>query len=190
MIVRPLELREVLEIVPTKHGDERGFFSETFSIKVMEELGLPVNWMQDNFSLSQEIYVLRGLHYQRPPMAQEKLVRVVRGSIFDVAVDIRKGSPNFGKWAGVVLSTEAWNQLYIPKGFAHGFLTLEPKTEVAYKVSQLYSPQHDQSVAWNDPSINIAWPLQGPWPVLSARDARAPRLADAETGFAWKGSTE
>jgi dTDP-4-dehydrorhamnose 3,5-epimerase len=180
---RQLELPDVWEVSPKKHGDSRGFFSETFSERVMIEKGLPGGWVQDNFSRSQTQFTLRGLHFQIPPMAQDKLVRVVRGSIFDVAVDIRSGSPHFGQWAGVILSESSWNQLLVPKGFAHGFLTLEPDTEVAYKVTNYYSPECDRAIAWDDPTINIAWPLSGHPPYLSDKDARAPRLADVDTVF-------
>ncbi len=183
MNFRQLDLPEVIEILPVKHGDDRGFFSETFSARAMRESGLPSHWVQDNFSKSSQQYVLRGLHYQSPPRAQDKLVRVIRGSIFDVAVDIRRGSPRFGQWAAMVLSTNAWNQLFIPKGFAHGFLTLEADTEVAYKVTDQYASECDRTIAWNDPVINIAWPLHGVQPILSNKDAHAPRLSDVMTQF-------
>jgi dTDP-4-dehydrorhamnose 3,5-epimerase len=183
MIFQQLALPEVWEITPKKHGDSRGFFSETFSAKVFREKGLPTDWVQDNFSRSQAQFTLRGLHFQLPPRAQDKLVRVVRGSIFDVAVDIRRGSPRFGQWTGVVLSETGWNQLLVPKGFAHGFLTLEPDTEVAYKVTDDYAPDCDRAIRWDDPMVNISWPLQGNTPSLSEKDARAPRLTDVEALF-------
>jgi dTDP-4-dehydrorhamnose 3,5-epimerase len=186
VIVRALTLPDVFEIIPKKHGDARGFFSETFSARAMTQHDLPGEWVQDNFSLSAAKYVLRGLHYQTPPKAQDKLVRVLRGSILDVAVDIRKGSPHFGKWVSLVLSHEAWNQILVPKGFAHGFLTLEPDTEVAYKVSDYYSLEHDRGIAWNDPDIGIAWPLDGAQPHVSDKDAKAPRLKEVDLPFVYK----
>jgi dTDP-4-dehydrorhamnose 3,5-epimerase len=178
MEIRRLELDGVLEIVPKKFGDARGFFSETYSQKRFAEAGIDIGWVQDNQSFSAEKGVLRGLHFQLAPFAQDKLIRVLRGSIFDVAVDLRRNSPSYGKWTSSVLSAEAWNQLLVPKGFAHGFLTLEPGAEVFYKVSAPYAPEHDRAIRWNDPAIGIDWPLGGLAPVLSAKDAAAPLLAD------------
>jgi dTDP-4-dehydrorhamnose 3,5-epimerase len=179
---RPLELPELVELTPRRFGDERGFFSEVWNHARFAEAGIPTQFVQDNVSLSRSKGVLRGLHFQTPPAAQAKLVRVSRGSIFDVGVDIRRSSPTFGRWAGVVLSAEKWNQLYVPEGFAHGFVTLEDDTEVTYKVSAPYSPEHDRSIRFDDPAIGIDWPLDGE-PVLSDKDAKAPLLADVETGF-------
>jgi dTDP-4-dehydrorhamnose 3,5-epimerase len=140
--------------------------------------------VQDNQSYSAEKHVLRGLHFQVSPVAQDKLIRVLRGSIFDVAVDIRSGSPTYGKWVSCVLSAAKFNQLLVPKGFAHGFLTLEPDVEVLYKVSAPYSPQCDRGIAWNDPAIGIDWPLKpGEQPVLSGKDAAAPKLAEIAAGI-------
>ena len=168
----------VLEILPKKFGDARGFFAETWQRQRFHEAGITQDWMQDNQSLSTEPYVLRGLHFQLAPHAQDKLVRVIKGSIFDVAVDIRPGSPSFGRWVSRVLSAEAFNQLLVPKGFAHGFMTLEPHVEVLYKVSAPYAPECDRSIAWNDPALGIHWPLEaGREPVLSAKDAAAPLLS-------------
>jgi dTDP-4-dehydrorhamnose 3,5-epimerase len=179
MQVKDLGLGGVLEIIPKKFGDARGFFSETFQRQRFIEAGIAQDWMQDNQSYSAEKGVLRGLHFQVAPVAQDKLIRVLKGSIFDVAVDIRNGSATRGKWVSCVLSAEKFNQLLIPKGFAHGFLTLEPDVEVLYKVSAHYSPECDRGIAWNDPAIGIAWPLEpGQQPVLSGKDAAAPRLAD------------
>jgi dTDP-4-dehydrorhamnose 3,5-epimerase len=179
---RPLELPELVELTPRRFGDERGFFSEVWNHARFAEAGIPTQFVQDNVSLSRSKGVLRGLHFQTPPAAQAKLVRVSRGSIFDVGVDIRRSSPTFGRWAGVVLSAEKWNQLYVPEGFAHGFVTLEDDTEVTYKVSAPYSPEHDRSIRFDDPAIGIDWPLDGE-PVLSNKDAAAPLLADVESGF-------
>ncbi len=169
----------VIEIVPEKFGDARGFFSETWSRRKFGDLGLAQDWVQDNQSFSVEKFVLRGLHYQTEPHAQDKLVRVLRGSIFDVAVDIRKGSLGFGRWVSRTLSAAAWNQLFIPKGFAHGFLTLEPDTEVFYKVSAPYAPDHERSIRYDDPALAIAWPLAGATPIMLAKDRAAPCLAEA-----------
>lgn len=175
----------VLEVVPKKFGDARGFFSETYQRQRFAGAGMAHDWIQDNQSFSAEKGTLRGLHFQVAPAAQDKLIRVLRGSIFDVAVDIRNGSASYGKWVAKILSAQAFNQLLIPKGFAHGFLTLEPDVEVLYKVSAPYAPQCDRSVRWDDPAIGIAWPLQGRQPILSGKDAAAPNLADvaAEISF-------
>ncbi|WP_294644467.1 dTDP-4-dehydrorhamnose 3,5-epimerase [uncultured Aureimonas sp.] len=181
--VRRLDIPEVLEIVPRRFGDDRGFFSETFNRARLGENGVEIDWMQDNQSYSAEAYTLRGLHYQEPPFAQDKLVRVLRGRVLDVAVDIRLGSPTFRQWVALELSADAFNQILVPAGFAHGFLTLEPDTEVFYKVSAPYSGAHDRSIRFDDPDIAIDWPLGGRHPVLSAKDEAAPRLADIETPF-------
>jgi dTDP-4-dehydrorhamnose 3,5-epimerase len=181
--VRPLAIPEVIEIVPDRFGDSRGFFSETYSQARFGQAGLRQNWVQDNHSYSVSVGVLRGLHYQAPPAAQDKLVRVVRGAIFDVAVDIRHGSPTFGKWVSLNVSAGDWNQILVPKGFAHGFLTLEPHTEVIYKVSAPYSAAHDRNIRFDDPDIGIKWPLAGLAPVLSEKDQRAPALASVASGF-------
>lgn len=181
--VRRLDIPEVLEIVPRRFGDDRGFFSETFNRARLGEAGVEIDWMQDNQSYSAEAFTLRGLHYQEPPFAQDKLVRVLRGRVLDVAVDIRLGSPTFAQWVALELSADAFNQILVPAGFAHGFLTLEPDTEVFYKVSAPYSGAHDRSIRFDDPDIAIRWPLSGRHPVLSAKDEAAPRLADIETPF-------
>lgn len=178
MQVRHLSLDGVVEIIPAKAGDARGFFSETWSRQRFVDRGLTQDWVQDNQSLSAEKGTLRGLHFQVRPFAQDKLIRVLKGSIFDVAVDLRKASPTYGKWASCVLSPEAFNQLLVPKGFAHGFLTLEPSTEVFYKVSAPYSPQCDRAIRYDDPAIAIDWPLAGAMPVLSAKDRGAPLLSE------------
>jgi len=155
---------------PKSFGDERGFFFESFNQKLFEEAtGLKRDFVQDNHSKSSK-GVLRGLHYQLPPMAQGKLVRVVQGEVFDVAVDIRKSSPTFGQWVGIHLSGENKRQLWIPEGFAHGFLTLSETAEFLYKTTNFYSPPHDQSILWNDSLINITWP-QGVDPLISEKDA-------------------
>lgn len=174
----------VLVIVPARFGDRRGFFSESWNRRRMAEAGLDIDFVQDNHSLSMAAGTLRGLHYQAPPHAQAKLVRCGRGRLWDVAVDIRKGSPGYLKWFGTELSFENGKQLLIPEGFLHGFVTLEPETEVVYKCSDYYAPECDGAVRWNDPEIGIDWPLEGA-PVLSDKDAAAPTIADFETPFAW-----
>lgn len=175
---------EVKLIEPVRHVDERGHFSEVFSRRLWEEAGLPPDFIQDNYSLSRQRGVIRGLHFQIPPYAQTKLLRVLRGSIFDVAVDIRHGSPTFGRFVSAVLSAENWNQILIPKGFAHGFCTLEPETEVLYKVDNYYSRDHDLGLAWNDGEIGITWPVAESDAVLSPRDHRHPMLAQLPPYFA------
>ncbi|WP_061932360.1 dTDP-4-dehydrorhamnose 3,5-epimerase [Aureimonas sp. AU22] len=188
--IRKLDIPEVLEITPRKFGDDRGFFSETFNRSRLADGGVDIDWMQDNQSYSAEPLTLRGLHYQEPPFAQDKLVRVLRGRVLDVAVDIRAGSPTFRHWVALELSADAFNQILVPAGFAHGFLTLEPNTEVFYKVSAPYSGEHDRSIRFDDPEIAIRWPLDGRRPVLSAKDEAAPRLADIQTPFAYGESAQ
>jgi dTDP-4-dehydrorhamnose 3,5-epimerase len=184
---RPTKLPGVIEVIPDRHGDERGFFSETYNQARWRVGGVDAVFVQDNFSLSAAAGVLRGLHFQLPPFAQAKLVSVTRGRVFDVAVDIRNGSPTFGQWVGIELSAEKWNQLYIPAGFAHGFLTLTPNVEFQYKVSAPYSREHDRSIRFDDPSLAIDWPNAGAELVLSEKDRAAPLLTGIETGFVWKG---
>jgi dTDP-4-dehydrorhamnose 3,5-epimerase len=186
MQVRDLGLPGVLEIVPERFGDERGFFSETWNAGRFRDAGIDIGWVQDNHSMSSAPFVLRGLHYQAPPAAQDKLVRVVSGAIFDVAVDIRHGSPDFGRWVGIELSAAKWNQILVPKGFAHGFLTLVPATQVVYKVSAPYSREDDRGIRYDDPAIGIDWPLAGAEPILSDKDATAPRVAEIDTGFRFR----
>jgi dTDP-4-dehydrorhamnose 3,5-epimerase len=174
------ELDGVLEIRTRKIGDARGFFSETWNRASWREAGIDHQFVQDNHSCSAN-GVLRGLHYQLEPMAQVKLVRVTRGAIFDVVVDIRRSSPQFGLWTARTLSAREWNQLLIPAGFAHGFLALEDGSEVQYKVSAPYSPSHDRSINPEDPTIAIDWPLPAGERLMSDKDRTAPFLHDAET---------
>jgi dTDP-4-dehydrorhamnose 3,5-epimerase len=166
-------------VTPKKYGDARGFFSEVYSRSAWECCGLDFLFVQDNHSFSTTIGTLRGFHFQTPPFAQDKLVRVTRGRILDVAVDIRRSSPTFGKYVAVELSAENWRQLLIPIGFAHAFVTLEPEVEVLYKTTAPYSPAHDRGVAWDDPDIGVDWPLPPRGPTLSDKDQRWPRLKDA-----------
>lgn len=172
--VRRLDIPDVLEITPAKFGDDRGFFSETFNGEVLKAAGIDLVFVQDNHSFSAARGVLRGLHYQLPPHAQDKLVRVVKGAIFDVAVDIRRASPTFGKWVGLEVSAIKWNQILVPKGFAHGFVTLEPDTEVVYKVTDVYAPDCDRNIRFDDTDIGIEWPVDVSSVQLSSKDAAAP----------------
>lgn len=180
--VEPTALPEVKILTPRRFGDHRGFFAESWNRARMAEQGLDVDWVQDNHSLSHEVATLRGLHCQTPPFAQAKLVRCGRGRLFDVAVDVRRGSPRFGQWVGVELSAENGRQLFIPAGFLHGFVTRAPDTEVLYKCSAPYAPDHDRAVRFDDPALGIDWGLTAP-PVLSEKDAAAPLLADADLPF-------
>ena len=178
--IRPLALPEVLLIVPVRHGDSRGFFSETYSRKTLAQAGFDKPFVQDNHSLSGKRGILRGLHFQRPPHAQDKLVRVTRGSVFDVVVDIRKGSPSFGQWVGAELSDENWRQMLVPAGFAHGFLTLTEAAEVLYKVTDDYAPECEGGLAWDDPDIGIDWPVPAQEILTNARDRQWPKLSELE----------
>ena len=182
---RRLAIRDVVEIAPAKLGDHRGFFSEVYKRSAFEAEGIAIDWVQDNQSFSAEAGTVRGLHFQAPPFAQDKLIRVLRGCIFDVAVDIRKGSPSYGQWVGIELSAEKFNQLLIPVGFAHGFMTLTPDVEVLYKVSASYARESEGAIVWNDPEIGIAWPRAGE-AVLSGKDAEAPRFADFDSPFVYE----
>ncbi|WCF07863.1 dTDP-4-dehydrorhamnose 3,5-epimerase [Paenibacillus thiaminolyticus] len=181
MKVTALSLDGVLLIEPIVHGDHRGFFMESYNNARFEELGISYNFIQDNQSFSAEPGVLRGLHYQLNPRAQTKLVRVVTGAIYDVIVDIRKNSPTYGQWTGVIISENNRRQLLVPKGFAHGFCTLVPNTQVIYKVDEYYSPENDRGILWNDPVLNIDWPVSNP--ILSEKDKKHPPIIDAEINF-------
>jgi dTDP-4-dehydrorhamnose 3,5-epimerase len=183
--IRRLAIPEVLEIKPRKFGDARGFFSETWSTAAMQAAGIDLDFVQDNHSYSAARGVLRGLHFQLPPVAQDKLVRVSRGSIYDVAVDIRRGSPTYGHWVGLTLSAEIWNQILVPKGFAHGFVTLETDTEVQYKVTAPYSPADERAIRFDDPGLAIDWPVEPEDILLSPKDAEAPSFADLNTEFTY-----
>ena len=178
-----LELPGLKLVTPKKFGDERGFFSETHNEKTWANAGLNFDFVQDNHSLSRDVGTVRGLHFQTAPFAQDKLVRVVSGRILDVAVDLRRTSPTFGRHVVVELSKENWRQLFIPIGFAHGFVTLELDTEVIYKVTNFYSPQHDCGVAWDDPDIGVDWPVAADRAVLSEKDRKWPRLRDLPEVF-------
>lgn len=173
---------KVFEI--SKFGDNRGFFSETYNKKRLIDIGIDVDFVQDNQSLSVEPFTLRGLHMQAPPFAQDKLVRVTRGKILDVCVDIRVGSPTYRKWVSAVISAETWNQIFVPVGFLHGFVTLEPNTEVQYKVSNYYDKSSEGGVIWNDPDLAIDWTIDGRTDVMiSDKDAILPKLKDFQSPF-------
>jgi dTDP-4-dehydrorhamnose 3,5-epimerase len=174
-------LSGVLIIEPNVFADQRGFFMESYNAERFQEKGISNIFIQDNHSLSVEAGVLRGMHYQLNPKAQTKLVRVTSGAIYDVVLDIRSNSPTFGQWSSVTLSTENKRQLLIPPGFAHGFCTLVPNTEVLYKVDEYYSPEHDRGIVWNDPVLSIDWPTTSP--ILSDKDQQHPCLAKAEINF-------
>lgn len=178
MTVTPLAIADVKLITPKKFGDHRGFFAETYNRKLLAEQGVDVEFVQDNHSLSATPGTVRALHYQLPPFAQDKLVRVLKGSILDVAVDIRKGSPTFGKFVTATLTAENFQMLFVPIGFAHGFVTLEPNTEVAYKVTNYYAPTHERGIRWNDPTIGVPWGVSESDATLSGKDKIAPLLAD------------
>ncbi len=171
-------LQDVLLIKPKFFKDDRGFFVESYSRKVFKENGIDVDFVQDNHSLSVEKGVLRGLHFQKNPYSQSKLVRVTRGRIYDVVVDLRKDSPTYKQWQGFELSEENGLMLFIPKGFAHAFCTLEENTEFMYKVDAFYAPEADSGIIWNDPELNIDWPIENP--ILSEKDQQLKQLKDIE----------
>ena len=185
MNITHTQIPGLLMIEPVVHGDARGFFFESYNADKMRQHGLHHVYVQDNHSLSVQAGVLRGLHYQLNPKAQTKLVRVTAGAVYDVVLDIRKGSPTYGRWQAFILSAENKLQLLVPKGCAHGFCTLEPNTEVQYKVDAFYSPEHDRGIAWNDPALGIDWPTTEP--ILSDKDKKHPTLAEAENNFVYEG---
>ena len=175
-------------IDPARHGDARGWFAESYNRNTFANLGIKSEFIQDNHSLSVPAFTLRGLHFQRPPRAQDKLVRCIRGCIYDVAVDIRQGSPTYGTWVGAELSAENGRQLFVPIGFAHGFITLVENCEVIYKCSDTYAPSLDAGIKWDDPAIGVAWPIPaGVVPHLSPKDALQPFLADFDSPFPFEG---
>ena len=173
----------VIRLRTPRFGDDRGWFSETWSRARFHAAGIDCDFVQDNHSRSEAAGVVRGLHFQRPPYAQAKLVRCVRGAVLDVVVDLRAGSPTFGQHHAVELSAESGDQLFVPPSFAHGFVTLQPETEVVYKVSAPYAPAHEAGLAWDDPDLSIAWPVAASDAVLTDRDRNWPRLRDLDTPF-------
>lgn len=186
LTVQPLDIADVLVVTPAKFGDERGYFSETYNASAFGDAGVAATFVQDNQSLSRQKGVVRGLHFQTPPHAQGKLVRVVAGSILDVAVDIRTGSATYGKFVSVVLSADNGRQVWLPEGFAHGFCTLEENTEVIYKVTDYYAPECDSGIRWNDPQLGIDWPFSEDVAILSDKDKKQPFLSELREIFTYK----
>jgi dTDP-4-dehydrorhamnose 3,5-epimerase len=186
MIVEPAHLLDVKLLRLQQYRDERGFFSETYSRRALADVGIDSDFVQDNHSLSNPRGVIRGLHFQIPPFAQDKLVRVLRGAILDVAVDLRHRSPTYGQHVAQVIRADDGVQIFIPIGFAHGFCTLEPETEVLYKVSAYYSPAHDRGLRWDDPALGIAWPVEAHQAALSEKDRRHPTLAELPVYFHYR----
>ena len=184
MKIEDTPLPGVKILTPARFGDDRGFFSESYSRRVLADHGITLDFVQDNHSMSAQVGTVRGLHFQSPPHAQDKLVRCGRGRLFDVAVDIRKGSPSYGQWFGTELSFENGRQLLVPAGFLHGFVTREPDTEIVYKCSDYYAPDCDGAVHWD--SCGIDWAFDGD-PVISPKDAAAPALADFDSPFEYEG---
>lgn len=189
MKVQTTKIKGLMIIEPDVHGDHRGWFMESYSEKKYKEIGIVNHFVQDNRSFSAKKGTLRGLHWQNAPMAQAKLVSVARGSVMDVAVDIRKGSPTYGQWESVLLSDENKKQFYIPQGFAHGFLTVSDDVEFCYKVDNFYSKEHDRGICYNDDEINVDWDelLNGIQPILSDKDIHAPRLKESDCNFTYEG---
>ena len=176
--ITPLAIPEVLLITPKRHGDARGWFSETWSRRAFEAAGLDHDFVQDNQAFSAKVGTVRGLHFQQAPDAQAKLIRVLKGAIYDVAVDVRPGSPDYGRWVGATLTAEGGEQLLVPRGFAHGYCTLVPDTELFYKVDGRYAPETEGGVLWNDPDLAIDWPVAAADAVLSDKDKILPHLKD------------
>lgn len=189
MQIEQTALPGVLALTPARHGDSRGFFSESWSRRRLADHGIEMDFVQDNHSLSEKAGTVRGLHYQAPPHAQAKLVRCGRGALFDIAVDVRRGSPTYGKWIGADLSFDNGKQLLIPEGFLHGFVTLAPMTEIIYKCSDYYAPDCDGAVRFDDPDIGIGWGIDTTQALLSDKDARAPLLRDFDSPFHYGATT-
>lgn len=189
MEIEDTAIADVKILTPEKFGDHRGFFSEVWNERTLADAGLELRFVQDNHALSAEVGTLRGLHYQLDPAAQGKLVRVVRGAVLDVAVDIRVGSPTFGLHVAVELSADNWRQLWVPRGFAHGYCTLLPNTELVYKVTEYYSPDHDCGIFWDDPAIGIDWPVAAENAILSEKDTVLPKLQDQTRLFEFEEKT-
>lgn len=183
MDVTPTPLPGVLILTPKRHGDTRGFFSESWNRETLRTHGIDLDFVQDNHSLSAETGTIRGLHFQAPPRAQDKLVRCGRGVLFDVAVDIRRGSPTYGQWTGVELSFENGKQLLVPKGFAHGFVTRAPDTEILYKCTDIYAPETEGALNFADPDLAIDWGIHADAAILSDKDAIAPAFAGFDSPF-------
>ncbi len=185
LTVTPTRIPDVILLTPRRYPDDRGWFAETYSTRAFAPVLGPMAFVQDNQAFSAARGTLRGLHFQRPPEPQAKLIRVLRGSIFDVTVDLRAGSPTYGRWAGVTLTAEAGEQLFVPHGFAHGYCTLEADTDVAYKVDGFYAPDCDAGLAWDDPDLAIDWPISRDEAILSDKDRRLPAFADFVSPFSY-----
>ncbi len=183
LTIEKAEIPDIKIITTKKFVDRRGFFSEVYARRTFAEFGIDLDFVQDNHAFSAERGALRGLHFQSPPFAQDKLLRVTRGRILDVAVDLRRSSPTFGRHVAVELSAENWRQVLVPIGFAHGYVTLEPNTEVLYKVTNYYAPDHDHGLAWDDPQLGIHWGIDADQAILSDKDRKHPRLADLPKFF-------
>jgi dTDP-4-dehydrorhamnose 3,5-epimerase len=183
MDIISLDIPDVKILKPVRHNDQRGFFSEIFSQSTLKAAGLQLDIAQENFAFSIQKNTIRGLHYQAPPYAQDKLIQVVRGAIYDVALDLRNGSPWFGQFVGAEISADNWNQILVPAGFAHGLCTLEPNTAVIYKVTAPYSPDHEEGIRWNDPDLQIPWPISPQDALLSDRDQSLPHLSELDSPF-------
>jgi dTDP-4-dehydrorhamnose 3,5-epimerase len=181
--IEDAEIPDIKVITVKKFGDRRGFFSEVYARRAFAEAGIDLDFVQDNHAFSAERGTLRGLHFQSPPFAQHKLLRVTRGRVLDVAVDLRRSSPTFGQHVAVELSAENWWQVLVPIGFAHGYVTLEPNTELLYKVTDYYAPDHDRGLAWDDPALGIDWGIDAKQAILSDKDRSNPRLADLPKFF-------
>lgn len=186
--LRPLTIPDVVLVQPRRFCDCRGYFEETFSRRDFDRLGTGCDFVQDNQSLSLHSGTVRGVHFQLPPHPQAKLVRVLTGSIFDVAIDLRRGSPTFGRWCAETLTAQSGTQLFVPRGFAHAFCTLEPNTQVAYKVDDYYAPECDSGLIWNDPDLGIEWPIVAQDVILSEKDAALPRLVNFISPFVYTGN--
>ncbi|WP_106609948.1 dTDP-4-dehydrorhamnose 3,5-epimerase [Shimia abyssi] len=186
MLIERSSLPAVLILTPDRFEDKRGYFSETWNRKTLVDAGVDLDFVQDNQSFSAQVGTVRGLHFQAPPHAQDKLVRCSQGAIFDVALDIRCGSPTYGHWVGVELNAANGRQLLIPKGFLHGFVTREPASVVQYRCTDYYSPTQEGAVVFDDPDLGVDWLLSGE-PILSPRDSSAPCFADVESPFSWTG---
>ena len=183
MEIRKLDIPDVVTLVPRRFEDERGFFSETLSYRALAEFGLDCSFVQENHSYSKKSGVLRGLHYQRPPHAQAKLVRCSRGAILDIAVDLRQSSETFGKYVTAEISAENWAQIYIPEGFAHGFVTLQPHTEVQYAVTDYYKPSCEETIVWNDPVLSLPWGVEEQDVLISEKDRNGLFFSEVERVF-------
>ena len=187
MELKALDLPGVVLVKPRRFADARGYFAETYNQKTYSDAGIKVAFNQDNQSYSVKRGTIRGLHFQLPPAAQSKLVRVLQGSVYDVAVDLRTGSPTYGRWASATLTAEGGEQLFVPRGFAHAFCTLEADTVVAYKVDEFYAPSCDSGLIWNDPTLAVAWPVAADEVVLSDKDLKLGRFADFVSPFTYEG---